>query len=215
MSRDKAEQMFDQQMRNLRYAATIVEGRDRPDRDDIAESCRWAESRLRHYRERDAALSSAPPDLELLRKRKRAQELALYAFRHHGDDAALYNALADLGGVSPDGAGWLSTLDVAPAPPVAETPECAGPFVSAFDCPKCDPRRPPASPVVAPAPVVETVTVTLAQLQGIEAEGYIDYGIGGCPECKQESGKDHQVDCWIGNGIVALSPRETPDGGGR
>lgn len=35
-----------------------------------------------------------------------AQAWALYAFRHHGDDATLCNGLADLGGVSRDGAGW-------------------------------------------------------------------------------------------------------------
>ena len=35
------------------------------------------------------------------------------------------------------------------APPAEDEPQCAGPFVSAFDCPKCDPRRhQPAPPVV-------------------------------------------------------------------
>ena len=55
MTKLEPDQMFDAQMRNLRYAATIAEGRDRPDRDDIAESCRWAASRLKHYREQDVA----------------------------------------------------------------------------------------------------------------------------------------------------------------
>lgn len=36
-----------------------------------------------------------------------AQKWALYAFNHHGDDAVLYNGLADLGGVSADGSGWM------------------------------------------------------------------------------------------------------------
>ncbi len=64
MTRDTSDQMFAHQMRNLRYAATIAEGRDRPDRDDIAESCRWAASRLTHYRDQEAAALSrpAPPD---------------------------------------------------------------------------------------------------------------------------------------------------------
>lgn len=52
------------------------------------------------------ALAAAPP-ADLVVFRKRAQDLALYAFSRHGDDAYLYNALADIGGVSSDGKGWL------------------------------------------------------------------------------------------------------------
>jgi len=44
---------------------------------------------------------------EIERLRSEAQRLALHAFNHHGDDALLYNALADLGGVTPDGRGWV------------------------------------------------------------------------------------------------------------
>lgn len=64
--------------------------------------------------------AGAPPALVALRKR--AQELALYAFREHGNDATLYNALADMGGVSPDGTGWLSELDVAMTEPLTSSP---------------------------------------------------------------------------------------------
>jgi hypothetical protein len=67
MSNDDA--LFEQSMRNLRDAARIAEGRDRPDRHDIAESCRWAESRLRHYRDRDANGALSTPALAALRAR--------------------------------------------------------------------------------------------------------------------------------------------------
>lgn len=47
---------------------------------------------------------------EVIRMRRHAQAWALYAFIHHGDDARLYNGLADLGGVTPDGDGWMPLL---------------------------------------------------------------------------------------------------------
>jgi hypothetical protein len=68
--------------------------------------------------------------------------------------------------------------------------------------------------LASPAPAVGEagVLVTREQLEGITSEGYIDYGISGCPECKQESGKDHQADCWIGNALDALAaPAPQPD----
>ncbi len=49
--------------------------------------------------------------LEIERLRREAQKLAIHAFNYHGDDAFLYNALADLGGVTPDGLGWDSKAD--------------------------------------------------------------------------------------------------------
>ncbi len=61
--------------------------------------------------------------VEVMRLRKRAQEWALYAFNHHGDDANLYNGLADLGGVDRDGRGWISHA-AAPAP--VPCPNCGG-----------------------------------------------------------------------------------------
>jgi hypothetical protein len=38
----------------------------------------------------------------------------------------------------------------APAPQPADDPVCAGPFVDAFDCPKCDPRKAAPAPVEPP-----------------------------------------------------------------
>lgn len=54
------EELFEDHLRNLRLAATIVEWRDRPDKHDIADACRWAASMLRHYREQDAAAATGP-----------------------------------------------------------------------------------------------------------------------------------------------------------
>ena len=45
---------------------------------------------------------------ELATLRAAAQKWAMYAFNKHGD-SILYNGLADLGGVGPDGEGWIST----------------------------------------------------------------------------------------------------------
>lgn len=42
--------------------------------------------------------------------RQHAQAWALYAFIHHGDDSRLYNGLADLGGVTPEGQGWIHPI---------------------------------------------------------------------------------------------------------
>jgi hypothetical protein len=50
-----ADDLFEQQLKNLREAARSIERRDRPDAHDIAESCRWAASRLTDYRAQDAA----------------------------------------------------------------------------------------------------------------------------------------------------------------
>jgi len=47
-------------------------------------------------------------EAELARLRAAAQKWAVYAFNRHGDDSILYNGLADLGGVGPDGEGWIS-----------------------------------------------------------------------------------------------------------
>lgn len=52
--------LFEQHLKNLRQAARSIELRDRPDAHDIAESCRWAASRLTHYREQDAAKATEP-----------------------------------------------------------------------------------------------------------------------------------------------------------
>lgn len=54
MSTPYEDEFFEDQMRNLLIAARIAEGRDRPDRHDIGDACRWAESRLRHYRDKEA-----------------------------------------------------------------------------------------------------------------------------------------------------------------
>lgn len=124
----------------LREALTLAKDALRPateDEGDKAKHMRDSQPRFSQY-QMDAATKPlhaeierlrsrpAPPDDLVTKLRQRAQELALYAFREHGDDATLYNALADMGGVSPDGKGWLSTLDVgmteslaAPAPVAA------------------------------------------------------------------------------------------------
>lgn len=52
------DELFEQQMKNLREAARSMRFRDRPDRDDIIDSCRWAESRLRRYREQESAAAT-------------------------------------------------------------------------------------------------------------------------------------------------------------
>lgn len=59
MTRDERD-AFGVQMRNLERAAHTAEHSRRPDRDDIAESCRWAASRLTHYRDQEAAALRAP-----------------------------------------------------------------------------------------------------------------------------------------------------------
>lgn len=49
---------------------------------------------------------------EVMQMRRHAQAWAIYAFIHHGDDARLYNGLADLGGVTSDGDGWVPLVAV-------------------------------------------------------------------------------------------------------
>jgi hypothetical protein len=64
--------------------------------------------------------------VEVMRLRKRAQELALYAFNHHGDDANLYNGLADLGGVDIDGKGWIPPAAAPAAVRCQKSSACRG-----------------------------------------------------------------------------------------
>lgn len=68
-----------------------------------------------------AALAAPPaaPPADLVALKKEIQRWALYCFTRHGDDAYLYNRLAELGGVSPDGRGWCDTA----APRVPDTPQ--------------------------------------------------------------------------------------------
>ncbi len=74
------------------------------------------------------------------------------------------------------------------------------------------PRPDRSEPIAAPAPVVETVTITLEQLASIEWALYVD-AQRKCPACEALRRNDiHKPECWI---AAALSPRETPDGGGR
>lgn len=110
VTREREEQDgFDEQMRLLRKAARHSEYRGD---DDAAEACRWAESRMRH--ERAAALAAPPVENDI---RAAIQGWALYCFKHHGNDAHLYNGLAALGGVDRDGKGWQ-----AQAPPASDPP---------------------------------------------------------------------------------------------
>ncbi len=66
--------------------------------------------------ERLAASRPAPaPQPAIDGMRAAIQQWAIYCFNHHGDDANLYNGLAELGGVDLDGKGWIPPA-AAPAP---------------------------------------------------------------------------------------------------
>jgi hypothetical protein len=45
-----------------------------------------------------------------------------------------------------------------------------------------------------------------AALESVEWEGYLDYGIGGCAECKQTQNKGHSGGCTIGAALVQETP---------
>lgn len=92
-----------------------------------------------------AALAAPPaaPPADLVALKKEIQRWALYCFARHGDDAQLYNGLAELGGVSPDGLGWSDA-----APPAAPMPPIENGDVVQFDNGRLLPITLPAWPDV-------------------------------------------------------------------
>lgn len=77
----------------------------------------------------EAGHAAAAPPADLVALKKEIQRWALYCFTRHGNDAHLYNGLAALGGVSPDGLGWSDSA----APRVPETPQGWQPLEAAVD----------------------------------------------------------------------------------
>jgi hypothetical protein len=77
---------------------------------------------IAHAIDQVAALASPAPQPAIDGMRAAIQQWAIYCFNHHGDDANLYNGLAELGGVDLDGKGWIPPA--APAP--VRCPNCGG-----------------------------------------------------------------------------------------
>lgn len=86
----------------------------------------------------------APPALVALVQRWQKARLAL----RDAEDREAYSMAEQLLDIHERALLAWSPAPAPVAPPAEDEPQCAGPFVSAFDCPKCDPRRhQPAPPV--------------------------------------------------------------------